>query len=779
MKIDLSKNWILIKDDGSTLLIDLPYDAMIKEKRYQECVNGKESAFFPGKKYTYKREIEINKGNNKYFAILFEGVYRNALVKINNKEVAFTKYGFTEFLVDISNEVLEGLNVLEVVVDNSLTPNARFYVGSGIYRPVTLIVKKEKQIESIKITTKDYKKGVIDVEILSKEQANVVIIDQNSKIVYEGISGQIKVPNHKLWSEFNPYLYRAIITTLKDQEEVTFGIRKVEFIKGKGLFINGNKTLLKGVCLHSDNGILGANSYKDIEYLKVKKIKEAGFNAIRSSHNPCSRYLLEACDYYGVYIIDELYDTWYIPKNYHDHSRNFSKEQFIEDLASMIKKDFNHPSVIAYSLGNEITEVAYSKGLNVLKEMTNICHAFDNTRKVTCGINLLICVYAQLGLGIYKDKGTYKQIPLKDTKKRKEKKSGSSFFNYWIQKLGKILFLVSKGKRAERIAKDVANRLDIIGLNYGSSRYEIDAKKYPDRLMIGTETFIHDVPYNYKRMNELPNLVGDFLWVGFDYLGEAGFGDWTYYSYGGLPLTYGSGLFDILGNRTALLDYAQVGMGIIKKPVIVLRPVNHYNETPRVSAWKLTNAINSYNFHDYENRRMVVEVYSTAAYVELMQNEKSLGIRRVKNNIALFKGKYKLGKLRAIAFDDNKQIINSSELFSGDNNPHIHVELTKNTITSDPGDIIFGNIEIRNDNNELLPCYEDELQIEVSNSLTLEAFGSGLSNNKENYNSNKHHAYRGQIGFAIRAKYVCDKGYIKIKGNNLSDVKLKINITQS
>ncbi len=775
MNNDFMKGWILTKDDNSSLLIDLPYDAMIKEQRYEECVNGKESAFFPGRKYTYIKKFTINKGDNKYFAILFEGVYRNALVKINNKKVAFVKYGFTEFLVDISTEVKDGDNLLEVEVDNSLTPNARFYVGSGIYRPVTLIIKKEQQIDLVKITTVDYKKGVINIEVSAKEAVNVGIFDRNNNIVYEGKAGEISIPNHELWSEFNPYLYKAVITTSKDKEKVTFGIRGVKFIAGQGLFINGVKTLLKGVCLHADNGILGANSYRDFEFMKVKKLKEAGFNAIRSSHNPCSRYLLEACDYYGVYLIDELYDGWYIPKNYHDHARNFSQTQFKEELRSMINKDFNSPSVIAYSLGNELTEVAYQKGLDILQEMTAQCHALDDTRVVTCGINLLICVYAQLGLGIYKDKGEYKPFPLKDTKVRKEKKSGSSFFNYWIQKLGKILFFISKGKRAEKIAREVASRLDVIGLNYGSSRYDIDAKKYPERLMIGSETFIQDMPYNYKRLHTLPNLVGDFLWVGFDYLGEAGFGDWTYYSYGGLPLTYGSGLFDILGNRTALLDFAQVAMGIIKEPVIALRPVNHYNEIPRVSAWKLTNAINSYNFHDYENKRMIVEVYTKAPYVELFQNDKSLGIRRVKNNIAIFKGKYKKGRLKAVALDIKKLMINSSELFSGDNNPQLFVTLTKDIIENNPSDIIFGNIEIRNDAGQLLPCYEAQLQIDVSESLTLLAFGSGLSNNKEDYNTNKHHAYRGQLGFAIKANND-GYGHIKISGKNLKPLKIKIKI---
>lgn len=774
MKIDISKKWFLHFADSTFIEVDLPYDALIHEKRYKECPSGEESSFFPGRKYVFKKELSIRKEDNRYFALSFEGVYRNAVVFLNGKSVGANKWGYSEFSIDISSDIKEGKNILEVEVDNSLVPSARFYTGAGIYRPVHLIVKKEREITDVKVTTVDYAKGVINIAVEGSREHKIQIYDGEA-LVYEGSSGLVQIKNHRLWDEFDPHLYKLVAETKNDREETFFGIRDVSFLPGKGLFVNGKETKLRGACIHSDNGILGSASYKEVEFHKIKLLKDAGFNAIRSAHNPCSRYILEACDAYGVYVIDELYDGWYIPKNYHDHARDFSKEEYQKDIRSMVHKDYNHPSVICYSLGNEVSEVSDQKGLDVLKDMADCVHELDSTRKVTCGINLLICVYNQLGLGIYKDKKNYEPVPLKDNKQGANKKSGSAFFNYWIQKLGKMLFFISKTKRAERIALSVSERLDIMGLNYGSARYDLDYKKYPDRLMVGTETFVNEAPYNYQKMKEIPNLIGDFIWVGFDYLGEAGFGDWTYYSYGGLPLTYGSGAFDLLGNPTASLSYMQVVWGMRKEPVIAVRPVNHSKETPRVSAWKMTNAIENYNFHDCIGQKMVVEAYTTHPYVELFQNGRSLGVRKCKNNTAIFKGKYDLGTLKAVALDENKQEINCSTLSSGGDKGSIDVRLTKEA--PHLNDIVFGNIDIVNKEGQLLPTYEKKISVSTNDKLTLLALGSGLSNNGEDYVSSSHHAYLGQLGFAVMAN-ASGEGVISISGEDLEEKKIVIFIKE-
>ena len=777
MTNDFQKNWLLFFEDNSFIKVDLPYDAMIHEKRFKSCASGDASSFFPGHKYIYQKEFELKKKDNHYFAIFFESSYRNTKVIINEQELFFNKYGFSSFLVDFSNVALDGKNVLRVEIDNSLVPNARFYTGSGIFRPVSLIVKKENEIKKIKIKTINYKDRMIDVEIDSQKDINIKIYDRENKLVYDGNPGQINIKNGVLWDEDNPYLYRLEAKSENDYEETLFGIRQIELISKKGLIINGKETLLRGACLHSDNGILGAASYKDFEFMKIKSLKEAGFNAIRSAHNPCSRYILEACDFYGVFVIDEVYDGWYVPKNYHDHARDFSVVEAEKDIKSMVDKDFNHPSVIMYSLGNEVSEVTYKKGLETLEKMYDFIKDLDNTRPVTLGANLLICVYEKLGIGVNKDTGKYVKEPLKNNSKHKEKKSGSNFFNYLTQKIGDILFVVSKSRMADKIAKNISSRIDVLGLNYGTSRYEIDSKKYPDRLMLGTETFIKDLPYNWAKVKSIPNLIGDFIWVGYDFLGEASFGAWLYYSYQGLPLTYGLGCFDILGNKTALMSFMQCVWDENKKPVIAIRPLNHYNENPHKSAWRFTNAIENYNFHGYENKRMTVEVYSSQKYISLYQNDKLVRTKKIKNNKTIFKCKYILGSLKAVALNEKKENIAETVIFSGDNKPHIDVKLSKNNLSLSSDDIIFVNVEIHNDLEQLLPCYEGKITLELSDNLSLIAFGSGLSNNKEDYNSFSHHAYQGQVAFAIKANGL-GAGKVVINGQDLCPKTIKIKVEE-
>ena len=777
MKNDFLKDWELIFEDKTSIKVDLPYDALIHERRYKECASGEAGAFFEGKKYIFKKVFNIHKENYSYFSLLFEGVYRNARVIFNDVELGINKYGFSEFSFDISNLVNEGINKLEVYVDNSLVPSARFYTGAGIYRPVRLIIKRKKEINSIKIKTLDYKERKIEVLVDSILKPTIKIYDKDD-CIYNGNEQIITLRDANLWSDETPYLYKLIVETLNDKEEIFFGIREISFIKGKGLFVNGKETKLKGVCLHSDNGIVGMASYKEIEYQRIKLLKDAGFNAIRSAHNPCSRYILEACDFFGVYIIDELYDGWYIPKNYHDHSRDFSSLEYKKDIKSMINKDFNHPSVIIYSLGNEVSEINTQKGMNTLIDMTNYLRKEDDTRKITCGINLLICVYDKLGLGIYKDNEKYNKVPLKENKKTKEKKVGSNFFNYWTQKLGKLIFFINKTKLADKVENNISDVIDIVGLNYGSARYDIDNKYHKDRLLIGSETFINDAPFNYKKMDEINNLIGDFIWVGFDFLGEAGFGDWTYYSYKGLPLTYGSGLFDLINNKTILLNFMEMILNDKNdKPIIGIRPINHYNETPKISAWKMTNAISNYNFHNYVNKKMVVEVYSKYPFIKLYLNDKLLGIKKVKNNRVIFKQKYKLGYLKAIALNENKEEICYSIISSSDNKPHLNIRLSKEVLTLDSEDIIFVNVDVLNDKNELLPCYEEECEIITSSNLNLIALGSALSNNPEDYIHNKHKFYRGSIAFVIKGKNI-GQGVIKIISKYVNEKIIHINIKE-
>ncbi len=765
--------WIFQKQGQKSCIVNLPHDAMLTEKRYANCVNGKQCAFFPGGKYIYKKTLHIEPDKLSFYtALLFEGVYRYATIKLNGTVVHENNNGFSDFLVDLSGKLAGGDNEIEVIADNTLTPNCRWYTGSGIYRPVWLIQKERKLIDDVKITTLSHTPAIINVDVQSKEPAIVIIYDKDT-IIYEGIPGNIEIKVARLWSVDSPYLYKCAVKCGSDREELTFGIRTVEAVPGKGLFINGQETLLRGGCIHSDNGILGACSYKNAEYRKVRILKEAGFNAIRCAHNPCSRYFLEACDELGMFIIDEAFDGWYTPKEYHDYSRDFWND-YKNTLSRMVAKDFNHPCVIMYSVGNEVSETAKDEGIQLLGEMTEFVKSIDRTRPVTCGINLLINVYDQMGIGIYKDKGNYKREPLPDkTIKVREKKNGSEFFNYWTQKLGGLFWLISHGKRAERNASQIAEKLDIIGLNYGSSRYLPDGNKYPERLMLGTETMAWDLPYNWEQVKNIPGLIGDFVWAAWDYLGEAGVGAFTYYSYKGLPLLAGSGVIDLCGNITAECEFMRIVWGLREKPYICVKPLNHAKEIPYKSAWRFTDGISSWNWQGYEGEKTFIEVYSSAPIVRLLLNGKEIGTKKLKKHRAVFRTRYEAGILTAVALDEKGNELSRESLNSGSN-----VKLTaaadKTKLIAGDDDLSFVEICFTDEYGSLAPYIEQPVELEINGeSIFLQGFGSAQTKTDEVFDKPTHKSYRGFCLAAIRASDIPGAATLIVKSAGFQPVTIE------
>ena len=755
MFFDLNRGWEFAKENGKKRVVDLPHDAMLTETRSAACRSGVPGAFFPGGKYRYCKKIHIHKnylGNQ--IGLLFEGVYRNAEVFVNHVKVGTHKYGYTEFLLDISAAVKEGENSIEVTVDNSLVPNCRWYTGSGIYRPVWLIITPRGAPDTLKVTTLSYAPAVIEVE--TNEDAEVEIYD-GGRLVASGQPGTFEIKNAILWSAETPHLYSCVVRRGGEELKTEFGIRKIEWLAGKGFFVNGVQTLLRGGCIHHDNGVLGACSFPDAEYRRVRLLKEQGFNALRISHNPASRALLDACDRLGMYVMDECFDGWYIPKDYHDYSRDFW-EGYKSDLRSMVEKDYNHPCVVMYSVGNEVTETASEKGVNLCGEMRDLLHSLDPTRPVTCGINVLLNVYVRRGMGVYKDKGAYERKPLPEGNGYKEKKSGSAFFNYWACKLGKLMFYMSKGKTAEKIVSDIAPALDIVGLNYASSRYDIDAVKYPERLMIGTETMVGDLPYNWARVKKYPQLIGDFVWSAWDYLGEACIGDWTYYSYKGLPLLAGQGMLDITGFVKAQMYFMQVVWGDRKQPFLCVRPLNHSGERPKKGAWQFTDAIDSWNWQGYEGKKTVAEVYADAYAVRLFLNGKTVGTRRVKNCKALFPVRYVPGTLTAVALDREGKELSRTSLQTGGRDTLLRVTADKTVLRANGQDLCFAEIEFVDKNGNLKPYIEQPIEIKaLGSAAVLQGFGSALCKTDEVFSSLSHNAYRGRALAVFRAGYTDGK----------------------
>lgn len=768
-KISFNDNWTL---DGRQII--LPHDAQVLENRSKDASNGGHG-YFPGGIYTYEKKFSAPLEWADHKLILeFEGVYKNASVSLNGKTLAFHPYGYTSFFVELDDIRIGEENTLIVEADNSRLPNSRWYTGSGIYRPVWLYVCNEDGLRpnSVKISTLSINSATVQVELPAAakveimEGDNVLCADTGKSLVFS-------LENAHLWSAESPYLYTARITAADDDTmEIPFGIRAISW-SNQGFFINGKETLLRGGCVHHDSGILGAATYEESEYRRVRILKENGFNAIRSSHNPASTALIEACDRLGMYVIDETFDMWYNRKSPYDYGCDFP-EWYEKDVTAMVERDYNHPSVVMYSIGNEVAEPFEQKGIDTGKKMIDLCHKLDSTRPVTCGVNLMIIGRAAKGQGIYQD-GEQKTAGGKESKE-KEGQNASLAFNIMASFIGTGMNKGGNSVKVDALTSPICDALDIVGYNYGSGRYPLDGQAHPDRVIFGSETFPQDIWKNWQMVKKYPYLVGDFMWTGWDYLGEAGLGAWSYT--GGMPfnrpypwLLAGAGVIDILGNPDGSCKYASTVWGLEENPVIAVRPANHPGVRPGKSVWRGTNAIMSWSFAGCKGNKTIVEVYSDKAEVELILNGKSLGRKKVKECKALFTVKYAPGVLTAVAFEAGGREAGRSELISADAPLHISVNPEKKEV--DSGEIVYVPVTIEGNNGVIESNADKKITVTVENGELL-AFGSANPCTEEQYHTGSFTSYYGRALAIVRTGDAGSTIVHATDGDKTSDAVIKI-----
>lgn len=723
-QISFCDNWTC---NGCAVVV--PHDAMLHGERSADAPSGSAGAYFPGGRYRYEKHFA--RPQAEHVLLQFEGVYKNAKVYLNGELAGGTAYGYLPFFVDTDPFLVDGDNVIVLECENIDQPDSRWYSGAGIYRPVWLWTGPRKSIapESVRVSTVSLVPVVIRVE--SEEEIRFTL---------EGISGSgtdftLTVPNARLWSEDSPSLYTAQVTNGFDETEVTFGIRKVTW-STQGLFVNGKETLLRGGCLHHDHGILGAATFDESELRRVKRLKEAGFNAIRSAHNPCSRALLDACDRLGVYVMDEGWDMWYSHKNPYDYASVW-RENHASDLEAIVRRDFNHPSVLLYSIGNEVTEPGRDEGVEAAKELVSILHRLDPTRPVTAGINLVILAGSARGDSYHPEEG------LMDSTK----------FNEIAAGVGSGMNHGADDEESDRITSPVLDALDIAGYNYASGRYPLEKDAHPDRVIVGSETFPQDLARNWAMVKELPYLVGDFMWTAWDYLGEAGIGAWAYTPDGvGFNKPYpwllaDSGAYDILGNPTGELFWASAIWGRLEKPAICVQPINH-DATPAKAAWRGTNAIPSWAWQGCEGRMATVEVYTDAARVKLLLNGAPIGEKAVVDFRAVFEVPYAPGTLTAVSLDEQGRELGRSSLCSAKG--ELHVALRPEVQAARPGQIVYVPVSIEGADGVIERNADRCLSIRVANG-TLLGFGSADPRAEERYDSGVFTAYYGQALAVVRA----------------------------
>ena len=439
-KIDFNKEWMCrcLTRDEEAYPVTLPHDAMLSEPRTQESTGEGNIGWYIGGDYEYSRNFFVpEEYKDKKVFIEFEGIYHNGEVYINGKKAAYRPYGYTNFYVDTEGFFQYGKeNEIKVIARNADQPNSRWYPGTGIYRPAYLYVGEEKHIpvNGVRIRTLSYDPARIEVVVKTSSPGEVSLeieFEGNKVLAVKGEStkenGQIEayqtifqldVPNAKLWDTEHPNLYTCKAIFGEDEVTETFGIRELIWNPQVGMTINGERVILRGACFHHDNGVLGACTYPEAEERKMRILKENGYNAVRSAHYPCSKALLDACDRVGMLMMDEYVDVWYIHKTKYDYAGQLA-DWWKQDLKDMVDKDYNHPSVIMYSTGNEVAETAQEKGIALTGDMTNYLHSLDSTRPVTCGINIFFNFLSSIGLGVYSDDKAEKTAASKPEKKKK------------------------------------------------------------------------------------------------------------------------------------------------------------------------------------------------------------------------------------------------------------------------------------------------------------------------------------------------------------------------
>ena len=700
--------------NGKTINVNLPHDWDIYEAPDPATGATKEGGgWYPAGKGEYKKQFKVESGEwkNKRVMLHFEGVYQKAEVFVNGQKAGQHAYGYTPFTVDITQYLYKDKRDNEVVVkvDNSEQPNCRWYSGSGIYRHVWLVTKKQRYIDewSVKVTTPD----IHTVNI----KAEVVMEDGTRK----PIEKTIHVEQPRLWSPDDPYLYHTTIEAEGDVVPVTYGIRTIEYTAEKGFLLNGKPLKINGACLHHDDGVLGAMAFDAAEIRKVRLMKESGFNLIRTAHNPTTRAFLDACDSLGMLVIGEAFDGWRTAKNPYDYS-TLIDSCYQEDIHAMVKRDRNHPSIICWSIGNEVIERKDIRVVTTARKLKQAILEEDNTRPVTEAL----CAWD----------------------------------DDW------------------EIYDPHFEVLDIGGYNYMIHKHKSDHQRDPKRVMWQTESYPRDAFKNWKLVQEYPYIIGDIVWTGLDYLGESGIGR-NYYEgerpgehwrEGGQPDWHGAycGDVDITGYRKPISIYREM---LWKEPYdgefpsvlsIAVKEPDGYHGKIHQTAWSVWPTWSSWNWPGWEGKPIDVEVYTKVPEVKLYLNDQLIGTKAVSEDTeykAVFTVPYEPGVLRAEASGRGTLLWTKGEP------ARLRLTPDRRVITADGQDLSFITVEVVDKYGWPCPDAAIPCEASVKGEGSLLAFASADLKDREPYTSSKVTTWKGRALLVVRSTEKKGKAQIRIK----------------
>jgi beta-galactosidase len=733
-------------DDSGWRTLDLPHDWSIEnyaERDNEDHIGpftktsegGVSTGHVKGGTGWYRKHfIPDDSYRMKNVSVCFDGVYMITTVWVNGKKAGDHFYGYTPFSFDISGLLIPGSdNVIAVEVKNP-GKNSRWYSGSGIYRHVWLTITNPLRIaeNGLYVTTNLLSKNTAQIRLSVKlknsghenSEGKLVtfisdtddrVIDKTEKSIEIEPDGtlsveqSLKITQPSVWSVDNPHLYRAtsqvvVKGKIIDSYSVPFGVRTLDFSAGKGFRLNDIPLELKGACMHHDNGLLGSAAFDRAEERRIEIMKANGYNAIRTSHNPPSKQFLDACDRLGMLVIDEAFDMWEHPKNPSDYS-NYFKNNWKNDLQSMILRDRNHPSVIAWSIGNEIYERADTSGQRIAGQLVRVVKSLDSSRPVTAAI---------------------------------------------------CLFWDHPGTDWSASAKAFAS-LEVAGYNYEWREYENDHKKYPDRIMAGTESFPMEAFENWQQVEKDSWVIGDFVWTGMDYLGESGIGH-VYYDKKDASFSmpwpwYNSwcGDIDITGQKKAQSYFRDVVWGRSNLEMAVHAPLSA-GEMESISMWGWPAEYQSWTWPGEEGDTLQVSVYSRCQEVRLELNGKVIGQKQTSDETRLtakFTVPYSPGELKAIGIINGNEV--ATKVFKTAGKPsHLILTADRTHINADRNDLAYVSVEVRDKDENLIPNTDISVKFTVSGGGELLASGNAAPDDMHSFRKPECRTFNGKCLAIIR-----------------------------
>ncbi|MBR3359173.1 MAG: DUF4982 domain-containing protein [Solobacterium sp.] len=732
-----------IHGEAAAEKVTLPHDAMIRQKRDEHAPAGNASGYYPYTSACYTKKFTLDDEPETLY-LEFEGVYKNASVYLNGSLIAQHANGYTPFLTDISQYVRQGSNSLKVLVRNSV-PSSRWYSGTGIYRDVWLYRAKDVYIvpHGVKVTVlhADQKTAELSVstEIVNRLRSRVSvqlvhrIENEEIRTTATMCPGETKtvtlrfyVKNPHLWNPETPYLYECHTELCGyDTDTVCFGIRTLSLDPYRGLRINGEEIKLRGGCIHQDHGIVGGIEHEAMTCRRIRKLKEAGYNAVRCAHFPTSRTVLEACDEIGMLVMLELCDAWTTPKVEGDYSCEF-RSDWKQDTEDMVRLAYNHPSVIIYSIGNEIFEVSDPHEVQYGLQICSLIRSLDQTRYTTNCINMILAMLDKIP-----ELAVRTGVDI------------NSILNGNMEELHKVLASKEMGEPLE----EAFSQTDIAGYNYAEFRYETDIRDYPQRIILGTECYPGALYDNWQLCRKHPQIIGDFGWTAWDYLGEAGVGQHRYGEadnndlYGKYPWrSAGCGDFDLTGNRRPVSYWREIVWGLRKEPYIAVQDPAHYGEKQSPTKWGWSDAERRWNYRGQEGKPVTVEVYSDADEVELYINDRHIGKEKTVCDKAFFTAVFEPGTVRAVNIR-NGEPAETDELVSASYD--VHVEQTE----TGEGIVEF---KVTDDQGILNPDVTVHLTVSKENGPELLGLGSADPKSDENYFERTVKTWQGRAMAVIR-----------------------------